>query len=183
MRKNQYSESIVIGLLAGAVVALIVGNSTTAILAGVITAGIAAWVGSLQWGKAREFAVSVADRIDVKEMTSAIANFLSSIKRLITSLAVDVNARKRVGAVMVLIIFLVENIFLSHYLLDLAAHRSAHRFLLDYEILRVIVALLLVWLSMVSLFLAVLSIFIAIALLFNELSVKNKGTFLFNWYR
>lgn len=65
MKKNQYSVSIAMGILAGAVVALVVGNSTTAILAGVITAGIAAWVGSLQWSKAREFSDKVAKKMDI----------------------------------------------------------------------------------------------------------------------
>lgn len=119
MKKNQYVISIVVGVFVGALVALMVG-STTAILAGVVSAGFTAWIGSLQWNKARKFAIEVAGKSDVREhmqnitdlgsriiigTDKAIKWLLLAVKRLEVAFATDVNMRKIVLLGVVLFTF------------------------------------------------------------------------------
>lgn len=119
MKKNQYSVSIMMGLLVGAAVALLVDNSITAILAGVIAAGITTWTGSLQWSKAREFAVEMAERTNVRDHIRGIISEtdrivkwpLLAIKRTLIVLATDVNARKTTLALLILGFMLILTLF------------------------------------------------------------------------
>lgn len=140
MKKNQYSVSIVMGILVGAVVALLVGNTTTAILAGIITAGIATWFGSLQWERAREFATMVAKEVSVVEgamdvfiftlnTMRGIKTYISQlgrgalwillvIPRMVFALATEVNARKTAMAVFVPLFILVPYSLLIFFVED-----------------------------------------------------------------
>lgn len=113
MKKNQYAMSITIGIFVGAIAALMIGNTTTAILSGVGGAGFTAWIGSLQWSKTKDFAIEVADESDVREYLEIISHLGSIIIlgvgkivkwtllapiKIAIALATDVNARKTVLA-------------------------------------------------------------------------------------
>ena len=58
--KWKYSISIVLGILMASVVALFMGNAITAVLAGVLTAGITSWIASLNWAGAEKFSGELA---------------------------------------------------------------------------------------------------------------------------
>lgn len=136
MKKNQYAISIVMGILMGAMIALLIGNTTTAILAGVVSAGFTAWVGSLQWSKAKEFAIdmSIAGKMDIanniRNVKSAIdwmkniipvvgrtmKWILLAISKLAIALATDVNARKRFLAGLAILAIFIFNVYLIRFL-------------------------------------------------------------------
>lgn len=136
MKKNQYAISIVMGILMGAMIALLIGNTTTAILAGVVSAGFTAWVGSLQWSKAKEFAIdmSIAGKMDIanniRNVKSAIdwmkniipvvgrtmKWILLAISKLAIALATDVNARKRFLAGLAMLAIFIFNVYLILFL-------------------------------------------------------------------
>lgn len=128
MKKNQYSVSIVIGLLMGAAVALSIDNMTTATLVGVIASSITAWVGSLQrGGEARKFATGIAKKVRVvevmdvfiftKNMMWGIKTYISqliirtllAIRRMVVILATNVEARKAILAIFTVISIIVLN--------------------------------------------------------------------------
>lgn len=129
MKRHQYAISIAVGVFIGAMVALMIGNTTTAILGGIVSAGFTAWIASLQWSGARKFATDVADKLDVKDMVYGIGRtipatgkavkwFLLAIKRLAIALATDVNARKTVLAGLLVItvsamtVYVIYTVFL-----------------------------------------------------------------------
>lgn len=114
MKKFRYASSIGMGVLVGTIIALFVGNTTTAILCGVISAGLTTWLGSLQWSRAKKFATDVADRMDVAVLASGMKNtipgigkailwLLSAMKKLAIALATNVNIRKTVLAGLVIL--------------------------------------------------------------------------------
>lgn len=125
MKKNQYMISIVTGIIVGAIVALMIG-STTAILAGIISAGAGAWLGSLQWSRAKGFAIDVADELGfageemahwasekISRTGKTLKWLLLAMKRLVVVFVTDVNTRKTVLAgLTVCIIPILPTIFL-----------------------------------------------------------------------
>lgn len=135
MEKNQYAVSIMavsiaIGILVGAMVALMIGNTTTAILGGVVSAGSTAWISSLQWSGARKFATDVADEINVRKHLQDIADLggriiigtgkavkwllLAPIK-LAIALATDVNARKTVLGTLIMLAIWIFSVKLAPF--------------------------------------------------------------------
>lgn len=133
MKKNQYSVSIMMGLLVGAAVALLVDNSITAILAGVIASGITAWIESLQWGKAREFADKVAKKMDISflqgvftSIRTMVAWILLTPQRLAIEFYNSVESRKAFLCGMVAIIIPIALMIIIFLIVPLAYLKATH---------------------------------------------------------
>lgn len=133
MKNARYALSICSGIIMGAIIALVVGNTITAVLSGLITAGVTAWIGSLQWEKAKEVTSDVAKWLGRSSYTAAqgtlkvaqktphaigatIWSLCSIIKEAGTAVLVDTKTQKAVMGLLTIPVLLVPVAYLFTFL-------------------------------------------------------------------
>lgn len=143
MKNARYALSICTGIIMGAIIALVVGNTITAVLSGVITAGVTAWIRSLQWEKAKEVASDVVGWLGCSSCTAtrgtlkvaqktphaigATTCFLYSItRRVVVALTTDIKIQKVVMGLLMIPVLLVPVAYLlsSLWLVDMVVKKG-----------------------------------------------------------
>lgn len=90
MKKWQYSISIVVAFIGGGLLGLYIGDSRTAVLAGVAFSGGVAWILSLDWGSSRKLFRELSEKMSVKGAGDAIGRCVWWWMKALVSLIVSI---------------------------------------------------------------------------------------------
>lgn len=77
--KRQYSIAMAAGILIGSIIALMIGNKLTAILAATVAAGITTWICSLDWIRIGEFIQRLVNKMNFQGAGLSLGEFFEPL--------------------------------------------------------------------------------------------------------